>query len=626
MASTFDFVIVGGGTAGLVLAARLSQVPSVQVLVIEAGQDLTADPRVNMPAMSQSLHGTPANWRLQTAPQESLHGRQLNVYGGCLLGGSSAINTFVFLPPSKNHVEAWSALGNPSWSWPRFSASMASAYSAHDTPWGSLGRGPLQVSFAAEDTRWPAVWRETVSNLGFPASMDPLSGEICGAHKDPETVHAIEKLRSYAASAYLQPARSRGNLTVWTDTCVEKILFDRDSSGNGEPVAVGVQYVKGATRGTVTAHREVILSAGAIRSPQVLELSGVGDPELLRQLGIDVVVDNAHVGENLQNHLYVALAAQVIARDGFETLDGLLQGDTAALAAAQDALARGRGPLTGINTSGSAQMPLPFFSSSAAGKRQLDRLLSGSSGGAGGQGQGQGKEEEVEKGPATSKAMPAFIEAHKAFVGSVLASSTEASAFYSMFPGYMAFDGKGNALPHPGDGLYVTFAVQLAHPLSRGSTHITTATSPSSSSSSSSAAGIQVDPRYLSHTADVEVLARHIQQLVQQVKTTEPLASLFVAGGKTSPHSHEDLEDLEGAKKFVREACMGAYHFTGTCSQMPRDMGGVVDDEGRVYGCRNLRVCDLSIVPIVPRCNTQATAYGLAEHMARMIVPGLDAE
>ncbi|KAI1120468.1 GMC oxidoreductase [Nemania abortiva] len=620
MASTFDFVIVGGGTAGLVLAARLSQVPSVQVLVIEAGQDLTSDPRVTMPAMSQSLHGTPSNWRLKTVPQKSLDGRQFNVYGGRVLGGSSALNTFVFIPPSKNHVEAWCALGNPSWSWPSFSASMSSAYSAPDTPWGSLGHGPLHVSFAAEDTRWPAAWRETISNLGFPASMNPLSGEICGAHRDPETVHATEKLRSYAASAYLQPARSRGNLTVWTDTCAEKILFDRDSGGDGDPVAVGVQYMKGGStvRGIVTARREVILSAGAIHSPRVLELSGVGNPELLQRLGIDVIVDSPHVGENLQNHVYVALTAQVIPRDGFETLDALLQGDAAALAAAQDALARGRGPLTGVNTSGSAQMPLPFFSSSEAGERELNRLFSGSSGG--GQGQGEEEEEEAEKG--LGKVMPAFIDAHEAFVRSILASSTEASAFYSMFPGYLAFDMKGNALPHPGDGLYVTFAVQLAHPLSRGSTHITA----TSSSPSSSAADVQVDPRYLSHAADVEVLARHVQQLVQQVKTTEPLTSLLVADGKTSSHPHGDLSDFEGAKAFVRKACMSTHHFAGTCSQMPRDMGGVVDNEGRVYGCRNLRVCDLSIVPILPRCNTQATAYGLAEHMARMITSDLDAE
>ncbi|KAI0201044.1 GMC oxidoreductase [Astrocystis sublimbata] len=479
---------------------------------------------------------------------------------------------------------------------------MSSAYSAQDTPWGPLGHGPLHVSFAAEETQWPTTWRETISNMGLPVSMNPLSGEVCGAHLDPESVHPTEKLRSYAGSAYLEPARRRSNLTIWTDTCVEKIIFDRSAGDDSDPVATGVQYLRSdnTDRGVVTARKEVILSAGAINTPRVLELSGVGDSELLQRLGVDVVIDNAYVGENLQNHVYVALAAEVMRRDGFETLDELLQGDAAALAAAQDAMARGRGPLTSVNTSGSAQMPLPFFSSEA-GKQQLNRLFSGSG----------------EKGEGGSgKATAAFTKAHEAFVRSVLESSTEPSAFYSMFPGHMAFDAEGNVLPHPGDGHYVTFAVQLAHPLSRGSTHITAA--------SLSAADIEVEPRYLSHAADAEVLARHIQQLVERVKTTEPLASLLVAGGKTVPAapSHEggqDLSDLEVAKEFVRKAGMGAHHFMGTCSQMPREMGGVVDDKGRVYGCRNLRICDLSIVPIVPRCGSQATAYGLAEHLASLI-------
>ncbi|KAI0118653.1 GMC oxidoreductase [Nemania sp. FL0031] len=596
MASTFDFVIVGGGTAGLVLAARLSEDPKIQVLVIEAGKDLTSDPRVDMPAMCQSLHDTDSNWRLQTVPQKALGDRQFHIYAGRVLGGSSAINTFIFIPPSENVADSWNALNNPGWEWSNFSQSMASAYTLQDSPWGTLGEGPLHVSFATEETQWPATWRDTLSNLGFPTSMNPLSGKIYGAHMDPESVHPISKLRSYAGSAYLDPARPRSNLTIWTATLVEKVVFDQSESG--DPVATGVQFVSSGVRDTVKAQKEVIISAGAINTPRVLELSGVGSAEILEPLGIDIVVNNAYVGENLQNHVYLSIASEVVKQDGFETLDGLLQQDPAVIAAAQEALMKGRGPLTGVNTSGSAQMPLPVFSSEA-GKTELDQLFKGAS-------------ETTDLGKTT----PSFAKAHESFVRSVLESPTEASALYTTFPGYGAFDKNGDPLPHPGDGVYLTVAIHLAHPLSRGSTHITSA--------SASTPGLQIDPKYLSHPLDVEVLARHIQA-VDKIKKTEPLAKHFVQGGKRVP-AEGDLSDLDTAREYARNACMGAYHFTGTCSMMPREMGGVVDEKCRVYGCKNLRICDLSIVPIIPRCNTQAAAYGVGEHIAKIIKADLQAE
>ncbi|KAK7754268.1 hypothetical protein SLS62_003846 [Diatrype stigma] len=591
MPDTFDFVIVGGGTAGLTLAARLSEDPDVQVLVIEAGEDLTADPRVDMPAMCQSLIATPSNWGLKTVPQKWLGGRQLHVYGGRVLGGSSAINTFIFTPPTQTLLDAWAGLGNPGWDWSSFAPSMEKVYNVEKSQWGSLGRGPLHVSFAAEETKWPEVWRDTLANMGFPVSMNPLSGQILGAFKDPETVHPTTKSRSYAGSAYLEPARSRNNLTVWTNALVDKVIFDQSSTG--ELLATGVQYTKGDATSTVKAHKEVIISAGGIHSPKILELSGVGDAERLQSLGIDVVINNTYVGENLQNHVYISSSNEVVEQEGFETLDGLLQHDPAAIAAAQEALMQGRGPLTGVNTSGSAQMPLPQ-SSSEAGKSELAQLFEGLSPKAGDAGKGTA----------------AFVKAHESFVRSILTSPTEASALYNTFPGYGVFDESGTALPHPGGrDRYLTFAVSLAHPLSRGSTHITAA--------SASSPGLQIDPKHLSHPLDVEVLARHLQA-VEGIKKTEPLAKQLVPGGKRAP-AGLDLSDLEQARDFVRRAAVAAYHYTGTCSQMPQEMGGVVDERLRVYGCKNLRVCDLSIVPIIPRCNTQALAYGIAEHAAQII-------
>ncbi|KAI3317213.1 GMC oxidoreductase-domain-containing protein [Xylariaceae sp. AK1471] len=277
-----------------------------------------------------------------------------------------------------------------------------------------------------------------------------------------------------------------------------------------------------------------------------------------------VVVDSAWCVVSMAGGLAETLNFQVAKQEEFEPLDGLLQGDRAAVAAAQEALVVGRGPLTGVNTTGSAQMTLPNFASEA-GRHELDQLF-----------QRSGEE--------------------------------PASALYTLFPGCIAFDENGDLLPHPGDGVYLTFAICLAHPLSRGWVHITSA-SPS--------CDLQIDPNYFSHPADIEVLARHVQA-VENIKRTEPLAHHFIQGGKRIP-PEGDLSDLDVAREYARKGCRAAYNFTGTCSQMPREMGGVVDEKCRVYGCKNLRVCDLSIVPIIPRSNTQATAYGVAEHAAKIV-------
>ncbi|KAI3323715.1 GMC oxidoreductase [Xylariaceae sp. AK1471] len=565
MSVVFDFIVVGGGTAGLALASRLSENSKIQVLVIEAGEDLTADPRVTLPAMSQSLLNTPSDWNLQTAPQSMLGGRQLKIPGGRVLGGSSAINAFMFTPTSKAHVNAWAGLGNPGWEWLNFSQSMAKAYSVSDSPWGSIGEGPIHVSFADEKTQWPTVWRETICALGIPSSLNPFSGEFYGAYMTPESVHPATKFRSYSGSAYLEPARSHSNLTVWTQISVDKVIFDKTS--DGDILATGVQYTTNDIAKTVHARKEVILSAGALFTPQILELSGIGDPSILQPLGIDTVIDNPHVGENLQNHTFLGITYDVSEEEG-------------------------KDPLTGSATISSAQMPLPCFSTEK-GRRELDELLENS---------------RAQIDPR--KATPEFVKAHESFVHSVLASPTDASALYYLFPEGLTIEGNGMiGPPHPGTDHYLAIGVSLAHPLSRGSTHITSA--------SASPPGLSIDPGYLSNPLDVEVLARHVQQ-VEEMSRTQPLAKQLVRREKRFPEAG-DLSDLEVARQFVRETSVGAYHWAGTCAMMPRDLGGVIDEKLRVYGCKNLRVCDLSVVPIVPRGNTQATAYGIAEHAAKII-------
>ncbi|KAI1656875.1 putative GMC oxidoreductase [Daldinia decipiens] len=588
MSAVFDVVIVGGGTAGLALATRLSEDPGLQILVLEAGEDLTEDPRVTTPFLGSSLTRSSADWQFKTVPQIGLGNRETIVPRGRLLGGCSALNNFIFAAPSKYTINAWADLGNPGWDWSSFSESLRKAYTLTKTSKEIEGNGPLEVSFP-EDTEWLRVWKATLANLGYPTSLDSLSGEFYGAYLSAISIDPVTKQRSYSGNAYLQRARSRLNLSVYTETHVEKVLFD----GSKPAKATGVQYSQGGLTKIATARKEVILSAGAINTPKILELSGIGEAELLKPLGINVVVDNKHVGENLQNHPTVGMCFEVIDQKGFETMDGILRGEASAFAAAQADYENQVGFGTRGNLEVAAQLPVPGIET-PEGKQEIEKLLSN-----------RGLRNDSEK------TTEAFAKAHEDFVSSVLTSPTKPSATYLTIPGFATYAADGTiAGPPPGNEKYYSATITLAHPLSRGSVHITSA-SPSPSSPPA------IDPKSLSHALDVEILSRHVRFL-HAITTTSPLASHLAARGKRNPGAPSPL-DLEAARRYVRECATGSHDFSGSCSMMARELGGVVDARLRVYGCANLRVCDASVFPIGVGPGSGASVYALAEHAAGII-------
>ncbi|ROW06274.1 hypothetical protein VPNG_08077 [Cytospora leucostoma] len=636
---SFDYVIAGGGAAGLVLASRLTEDPKIQVLVLEAGEDLTADPRINIPAMWVQLAGTSADWCFKTSPQTALGGREIEFPQGRLLGGSSALNTMLLIASSKSNLDFWARLGNEGWDWASLSNCLKNVYSLHSST-SSLsadrGNGPIQASFPEEDSKWPQIWRDTIADLGFSADNPPFSGSVCGAVTRPEAVDPKSKTRSYVANTYLSSASSRPNLVVWTSTLVEKILFSSPRGEDDQPVATGVQYTstrdgQTLTGQTVSARRDVIISAGAINTPRLLELSGVGDAKRLRSLGIPVVVDNPFVGEGLQNHAIVPLSFEIAPGegegDGFDTIDALSRQDPAALAAAMEAYGRQTGPLSKSNTNVQAQLPFPNITSEE-GKRDLERILNDTLRTTAG---------ESESFPdTTNKTTPAYDAALKSYVRSVLESPTETSAFYMTVPGWASYNPNGSWAPVPaGNEKYYSAPVLLSHPLSRGSVHVTKSSPPTATETSTTKPtefGLEVNPNYLSHPLDVEVLARHVQFVESVlVATAKPLATHIKQSSSAKrspglppgPRAFAGDEGLERARKYVRETALGAFHWTSTCMMLPREDGGVVDPQLRVYGCRNLRICDASIFPLVTRANTMATVYAVAEKGAEIIKAGL---
>ncbi|CAJ2507191.1 Uu.00g083770.m01.CDS01 [Anthostomella pinea] len=584
-AEVFDIIIVGGGTAGCVLASRLSENKEIQVLLMEAGRDLTSDPRTNVPSLGSSLLATSANWGFKTTPQASLGSRETVAPAGRLLGGSSAVNGFAFLPNSRANIDAWADLGNPGWDWSSFTKSMSLFSLAKSAK--PDGHSPLQLTIPDEDSEWPRVWRETLANLGYPEATDPFSEKIVGSLMGPETI-GLDKKRSFSANAYLSDSvQSRSNLTIWSDVLVEKIIFDNSET----VIARAIQYSEGQGQQTKTveARKEIVLSAGAINSPRLLEHSGIGDADRLRRLGIDVLIDNPNVGENLQNHPMCSLSFEAVGEDRFQTIDQLLRKDPDAIAAAQKAYSEGTGPASRSNLNILAQLSLP-------GSTPLDGNLDSTL-------------------PGIGSATDPMGKAQESFVRAVLTSPKEASGCYMTAPGFVSFAGDGTAVPPPvGTSRFFTIAVHLAHPLSRGSVHITSPSRPDSSS------GVSIDPNYFSHPLDLEILARHVQ-LIETIAMTEPLSNHLKSDGQRGPDmpAPGGFADLQTAKDFLLKRAKGAHHWTGSCSMMPRESGGVIDHELRVYGCRNLRVCDASIMPISPRSNIQGVVYAVAEHGAQIM-------
>jgi choline dehydrogenase len=301
-APRYDFVVVGGGSAGSVLANRLSADPSNRVLVLEAGRpDYRWDVFIHMPAaLSFPIGSRFYDWRYRSEPEPHLHGRRIAHARGKVLGGSSSINGMIFQRGNPLDYERWAAApGMAAWDHahclPYFKRMETCLAAADDDPWRGH-QGPLVLERGPATSPLFGAFFEAVQQAGY-----RLSGDVNGYRQEgfaPFDRNLHRGRRLSASRAYLHPALRRPNLEVTTRALVTRVLFEGDR-------AVGVEYVRGAGPPRRADAGEVILCGGAINSPQTLQLSGVGDAGRLKELGIGVVADLPGVGENLQDHLEV---------------------------------------------------------------------------------------------------------------------------------------------------------------------------------------------------------------------------------------------------------------------------------------------------------------------------------
>ncbi|KAJ5459147.1 hypothetical protein N7530_011091 [Penicillium desertorum] len=576
--STFDYIVVGGGNAGLTIASRLSEDAKVRVAVIEAGsfyEEVTGN-QSQIPANDALYNGKAANntnllveWDFTTTPQAGANNEKVHYERGKTLGGCTALNYMAYQRPSVGAMERWAeTVGNESWTFdnvlpyyekslnftpPNMQKRITNSTPSYDE--STLGHnGPLALTYpnyAQPFSTWAAKGMEEV---GIPHIPGFTGGYLNGSSWLVHTIDQTTGFRASSESAFLRPFLTRPNLAVYKSTLAEKIVF----KGN---VATGVQVTSEGHTFLLAARKEVIVSAGTFQSPQLLMVSGVGPADLLRQHDIKVVANRPGVGQNMQDHVFFGITYKVNVQTATSLSDPSVYKDAVLLFRDQQA-----GPLAGPG-------------GDYCGFEKLPKGLRAN-----------------------------FSDSTREYLDSLPSDWPEIQ--YFTLPAYVG-DFWNPGVGGPTDGNYATIMATLIAPKCRGNVSI---------SSSSMHDQPLINPNWLTQQADVELLTAAFKRL-RQIFQTSVLQENLTIGPEYYPGDKVSTD--EQIHHFIQDAFQTMYHAAATCKMgKTDDEMAVVDSHGLVYGTKRLRVVDASVFPFLPPNLPQGTIYMLAEKIAEGIKQG----
>ncbi|TGO87750.1 hypothetical protein BPOR_0206g00080 [Botrytis porri] len=582
----YDYIIAGGGISGLVLANRLSEDPEVTVLVIEAGNLDNDEYFIKYPFENGEGLGSSYDWNLWTAPQTSLDGSSRPMDLGKGVGGSSLINGMCWTRGGSADYDAWVALGNPGWGWndllPYFKKTEnytndVDAAFAHDlyihpdtSTHGTTGY--IDVSYPKYFYPQSKLFLDGLRELGIPTLLDPNNGTTAGGMLIPNNLSPDSQTRSDARRGYYDNFINRPNLHLATGLVVIRALMDsapsevltRDLPAGQWVTGVQIAPSLSTVVREISCSREVILAAGSIHTPQILELSGIGQPYILEQLGLPVHIDLPGVGENFQDHPYVDT------NSSYPTIVQIDKNPQLHTQAEQEYYINKTGPWTAgaINT-------VAFPSLSQITSNWANMIADA---------ENQGVTDYLV--PGLDASVLSGYAAQKDLIVKLL-NRSDVSAY---------------ELLNDNVGL---LSVAAMHPLSRGSVHVTT---------DNPYVPPDINPRYCSNPLDLQILTDALV-FNNKIVDTESMKLL-----QPRPY-YPFLPDAppETLMTAIESGLRTEFHGSGSTSMMPRELGGVVDPDLRVYGTKNLRIVDAGIIPMLPASHLQAPVYAIAEKAADTI-------